>query len=334
MSINSQCEQEIVFWTQELLLQHPSYIIVTNVHAFGEPVANSSGASSISQMALRHTFVSMLFALAIAEVAIQSSNLVSIVRDSSANNSPLYFLRDVPFDGVWLMVAPISHLILVLMVICMSWVGWSHSIERGNARDVSRIFSVEFLLLLIELLLVVSYFVLARSVELVSPLSPGQQSLSAAISSPSATTEAFWLFLIFIGYCIWDFFADALPGNFPEEYGPLYDRNATLNWISIVLSGMAVRCLVSAISAAATYVVFTIAKSSNQNPLEVAVADLALLCVVIWFWTGKGLEPLLAKKLIPWERHRKGHRDFASIGASIRATVFLGPIYLFFLFLL
>ena len=132
------------------------------------------------------------------------------------------------------MIAPVSHLVLVLAVICMSWVGWSRSIDRGDARDVDDIFSVGFLLLLIELLLVVSYFVLASSVELTTPLSRGQQNLPAAIASPSAAPEAFWILLIFVGYCIWDLFADALPRYYKEKAkGPFYDFSRCLNWITI-----------------------------------------------------------------------------------------------------
>lgn len=55
---------------------------------------------------LHREFVGMLFALAIAEVAVRSSDIV---------NSDL--------DG-WAKAPAITHLILATMVIATSWVGW------------------------------------------------------------------------------------------------------------------------------------------------------------------------------------------------------------------
>ena len=59
---------------------------------------------------------------------------------------------------------------------------------------------------------------------------------------------------------------------------------------------------------------------------------MALLCIVVWFWMAKGLEPLLAKRILTWEIHREGHRDYETSQSSILATAILGPI--FFLLLL
>jgi len=279
-------------------------------------------------MALRHAFVSMLFALVIAEIAIQASNLVAVASNEWATKSVLTVLRDVPSPGGWLMLAPMSHLLLVFVLISMSWVGWSRSIERGGSRDIHQIFSIPFLLLLIELLLVVLYFILARSVELHTKDAP-----PVTISRPSSIPEAWWITVIFLGYVIWDIFNDALPRYYPKDKRPLAG-NPFLSWLIVLAFGFVARCWVSLVCAGAACLVLWRSGSPSQTPLQVVFADLALLCVVVWFWMAKSWEPLV-ENLIPWEKNRERGRHFEESSIALRASaVVLIPIYILFLALM
>ena len=293
-------------------------------------MAADSTQSLMRPMALRHTLVSMLFALVIAEVAIQSSDLVMAIGDDW---SDIGLTKALGHD-IWLVLAPITHLMLVLVLVCTSWVGWSKSISHSDARDVSEIFSIDFLLLLIELLLVVMYFVLARSVEPNTSLISNRHVQTSAASLPSAVPEALWLMMIYTGYFVWDILTDALPRHFPKEKRPFSQRQLVLSWSATLLSGAGVRCMVSALSVVGAYIVFCTAKSNLQQPFNVVCADMALLCIVIWFWKGKSWEPWIIKFLMPWEEHRKGGREFDKSASSITISLVLIFIYLFFLYLM
>lgn len=96
---------------------------------------------------LRFGFVEMLFALTVAEIAIQLGEL---------------FTSDLVF---WEAPTPYAHLSLALILVAASWVGWATSRAEGAKRDVKKIFSWEFVVLLIDVVLVVSYFILVKGVD-------------------------------------------------------------------------------------------------------------------------------------------------------------------------
>ncbi len=288
----------------------------------------------ISAMALRHTLVSMLFALVIAEVAIQASNVLTVAGDRWGEIEIARLFESAPARDIWLLVAPMSHLLLVMILICMSWVGWSRSIYRSDTRDVTKIYSINFLLLLIELALVVLYFVLARSVELRHSSLTSQEDISALIPNPSGAPEALWLTTIYAGYFVWDFFADALPRYYPKSSRPFFEQIPILSGITVVISGVLVRCLISAVSAIAAFVVFRISSESSGDPLAAVCADMALMCIVFWFWLGKGWEPWLVQHVFTWERNREGTRGTEESSSSIQATLVLLPTYVLFLILI
>jgi hypothetical protein len=94
---------------------------------------------------LRHEFVGMMFALAIGEVGLQAASLVQ------AGNI-LHYLPAY------------SHLFLATIVIATSWVGWSLSWAPGGRADVTGIFQWEFVILLLDVALVIVYFILVRTI--------------------------------------------------------------------------------------------------------------------------------------------------------------------------
>jgi hypothetical protein len=286
-------------------------------------IVMSTDQAGATQIALRHSFVSMLFALVVAEVAIQASRLFEVIANPQSGMSIIGILRDVPVSNSWTVLAPLGHLILVFVLVSTSWVGWSRSIDRD--RDIEQIFSVSFLQLLIELSLVVLYFVLARSVELTS-------SGPAAIPSPSVVPEAKWLFCIYVGYAVWDLFNDALPSKYPEHEWPWFKNSPVLRWLGILISGVVARCSVSALCAGAVCLVTKLAGPSS-TALSAASGDAALLCVVIFFWLAKDWEPWIASVIAP-ERHRKGTRATGQLKLRHVGSIALIFIYIIFLILM
>ncbi|HXO43384.1 MAG TPA: hypothetical protein VN999_18185 [Thermoanaerobaculia bacterium] len=129
---------------------------------------------------LRHDFVGMMYAVAIGEVGLQAVALVKV-------GHPWHFLPAY------------SHLLLALVVIATSFVGWSASLRWvPEAQDnVPNVFSWEFLVLLLDVSLVIFYFILVRTVEFAGE--------GRAPSIAPAERVAFWIKVIFFLYLLWDF---------------------------------------------------------------------------------------------------------------------------------
>jgi hypothetical protein len=132
---------------------------------------------------LRFVFVEMLFALTIAEVATQVAALTAA--------------------GIGLRTAPSSytHLVLATILIATSWIGWKNSAAKGNKLPVNEVFGLGFLVLLLDVTLVVFYFIITKGVEL--PV--------AGEIKPSAAHDTAWLFAVFVGYFVWDILTKAVP---------------------------------------------------------------------------------------------------------------------------
>src|SRR4051812_7548266 len=103
-------------------------------------------ADSSSEPKVRHEFVGMMFAVTIGEVGLQVASLVQAK----------HYAHFLPFY---------SHLLLAIIVITSSWVGWSLSQAPGNRRDVDGVFTWGFWTLLLDVFLVITYFIMVRTVE-------------------------------------------------------------------------------------------------------------------------------------------------------------------------
>lgn len=132
---------------------------------------------SDSEPRLRHEFVGMMFAITIGEVGLQVAALVHAG----------HFLHYLP---------AYAHLFLATVMIATSWVGWSASRAPGARLDVTAIFQWEFVVLLLDVALVITYFILVRTVEV------GKEGTAPRIGTPS--TLAFWMLVIFTLYFVWD----------------------------------------------------------------------------------------------------------------------------------
>jgi hypothetical protein len=205
---------------------------------------------------LRHEFVGMMFAVAIGEIGLQIAMLVHY------ENSVHYLLPAY------------SHLLLATFVIAASWVGWTLSPSPGARHDVTAVFEVEFFVLLIDVLLVICYFVLARSVDLQKP-----EGVGTAEYKISAVPESFWVFIIFCIYLFWDFWTKIVVFLFRKAKGKADDN--TWKYYSI-------RTIPTIVC---TYLAWLAHREflENLKPAQVVLADLALLSLVLLFRAGKDL---------------------------------------------
>jgi hypothetical protein len=128
---------------------------------------------------LRIEFVEMLFALTIAEVAVQVANVVT----------------QGTLDKTFL--PAYAHLTLATAIVATSWVGWSTSKAPGAQHDLDKVFSYAFVVLSVDVLLVIFYFIIVRGVD----ISYDGNTFQAR---PSAANETLWVMLIFAVYFGWD----------------------------------------------------------------------------------------------------------------------------------
>jgi hypothetical protein len=162
----------------------------SHTHAAESAVGNKNSGT----IATRYVFVEMLFALAIAEVAVIASHVVRV-------------------SGPWTGKLPVTaHLTLGAILIATSWLGWSASLQRRREERAEHPFSWDFLGLLMDVLLVVFYFILVRQAEIT-------EEAPYRLTPPSAVPEATWLLVIFATYAVWDFVTDVLKE--PNRSGPL-----------------------------------------------------------------------------------------------------------------
>jgi len=129
---------------------------------------------------LHLTFVEMLFALAIGQIAIELSKIIDY-----------QLMSTQPFLSV---VPAYSHLLLAAVVISTSWVGWRNS--RFSGTHIKDVFTLDYIELAVDVILVFMYFVLARAVDI--PDSPNDSF------TPIASFEAKTVAIIISTYAVWD----------------------------------------------------------------------------------------------------------------------------------
>jgi hypothetical protein len=217
---------------------------------------------------LRHEFVGMMFALAIGEVGVQTAVLVQA-------HNVVHFLPAY------------SHLFLATVVIAASWVGWTLSPAPGARQDVRSIFTRDFLVLLVDVFLVVVYFILVKTVDFT-----GDRAIQL---KASARPETLWILVIFGTYCFWDVLTKVLDylakGHRRESFKEWFKKYGIRMFPTVI-------CFLA--------LIFTKPLFDRADPPHVLTADLALLFLVLLFRALKGLtqlatEPKMAKGwLIFW----------------------------------
>ena len=253
---------------------------------------------------VRFAFVEMLFALAIAEVAIALSHLVSI-------------------DRPWELKTPaIAHLVLAMLLISTSWLGWSTSrwrkdtVEKAKAAKPEEIFNSpfasDFVGLLLDVSLVVIYFIIVRSVE-ISEKEPFELVL------PSALPESRWIFWVFTIYVVWDIFSDVInePLRKDQSQNISVTEYAKLS-ISCAVCSLFCMCLVLIVwwraEAVSKLEHAWIYSSVGANGLATVFLDCALACVVLLFRAIKFLvegalhrQVASLRRFDAFKKQRKGH---------------------------
>jgi hypothetical protein len=200
-----------------------------------------------SSTQLHLTFIEMLFALAIGEVAIDVGSLVSLRIEGSvdiASTLPAY-----------------SHLLLATMVIAASWVGWRNSEFSGS--KIKSVFSLDFVELLVDVFLVICYFLLVRLAEI--PTSP------CLAIVPDASREAWMIMVIMATYVFWDFLSCRTEG-----------------------SKLKLRVWASGVSLAMSVIAVCFLPLHSHDRTAVILMDIALLALVFLF---------RAMKLHDWRKH-------------------------------
>jgi hypothetical protein len=205
---------------------------------------------------LRDTFVEMLFALTVAQIAINAGTIVS---------HPATLFEKLP---------AYSHLLLVLLLVAASWVGWSKSTSPGRTKQMQNMFSRPFIYLLLDVSLVILYFIIVQTLE-------GLDINKDII--PDAKSESQWLIWIFGVYVIWDLLTDI----FVEKGIPVEATALSVFLASIVSVLASLICLIMVIIA------YFLALRAGMV-IDVVLLDLALISVVFLFRSLKGFENFLA----------------------------------------
>ncbi|NNB12057.1 hypothetical protein HBN81_16880 [Pseudomonas fragi] len=267
--------------------------------------------STTTQTELRRTFIAMLFALVAATVAQQISEFLFVVTggwDSASSPSKMF---ENLFAEEGALLATLSHSLLALLLVTISWVMWSKSQAGGLKKEISSIFSKEFVILLVEVFLVVLYFAIVKTVEQNFQAYTVNKEISAYVGVASARPEALQLMWVFAVYFIWDFIVDVITS-------PRYEQEIAVPSSAFsYLSGIVAYCSISIICLLGAWLVSGVS-ASVATPYEAVLGDIALLCVLLFFVLAKQLE-YHTTKIFPAEATRKNTRR--DTPPSVRAYV-------------
>ena len=233
--------------------------------------AKANGNSGTEEDVLRLNFVEMLFALAVGQVAINAADVVSITAALSAKAPAL------------------AHLGVGLILISASWVGWRQSKSPGMKDKVKYLFSLAFLGLLLDVILVIIYFIVVRHVEI------DQINGVPSLTEPTAVPEALGLCVVFGVYAFWDLVADVLsPGCIPKwTYGEGKPRGWRL-WKTV--RAIIVSMIASLICLSLSYLVYSVA-ATRREISQVVLLDGALVVLILFFRVVKAIENPLSEWL-------------------------------------
>jgi len=211
---------------------------------------------------LRFGFVEMLFALTAGEIAVEAADLVKHI-GVTVGGLPAY-----------------AHLLFATALVTTSWVGWLRSKAPGNRLDVATVFSAPFFVLLLDVFLVVCYFIIVRGVDIERTRDDVYQL------TPSSANETLWLMVVFIGYFSWDVLTKAVLGYQEEKDKTFLQRIAGVRFWKRSWSSLT--CCLLAITAWLFLGQFT-------QPFVVTLVDGALIALVFlfralkqgtWTWAG------------------------------------------------
>ena len=134
----------------------------------------------------RKEFVQFLFSLCVAQIAVFAAAVTTI--------DPLWS---------WNKLAVVTHLTLAIVVVWTSWFGWRSSVEKQKL-DEQNPFGRSAWLALLDVGLVICYFLLIRSADMVDVEQGKRLGSSAALESPTPHPESRTILLMFVIFLVWD----------------------------------------------------------------------------------------------------------------------------------
>jgi hypothetical protein len=217
---------------------------------------------------LRRDFVSMLFALATAEIAIIAfAVFMARVPERSAG---------FPSEA-WCRTAAISHLTLALFVIATSWIGWSRS--KSADRGVNGVFDPNFPAWIVDVILVVLYFCLTCSVEVKGSI----DSHDFSFTPPSARPETMWTLWLLVMYGVWDALTKWCE---PGQVGAI---GRVRHWFACAFASLTSIALAIGIWALVKWVVQP-RDADHCEAFDAVLVDGALIALVVLFRVMKSAE--------------------------------------------
>jgi len=245
---------------------------------------------------LRFVFVAFLFSAAIADVGRASVKVFT--------HFPFFF-------------PAATHLAVAFVAISTSWVYWARNI--GDGPQLKDIFSREYLLLVLDLLLVILYIGVAETVEL--PAEPMPQ--------PSAVPESLLLALAYFVYFVWDLVHDvwsrranlAPPAAEPGDEAGLVERAEAAERATFgqTVKAAAIRSAASLFCCLLALVIVTVARFYGvRSNAGVCLLNLAELGNLVLFRSLKAVEYQFDASLHP--AYREGQDRYADVRGRMRVS--------------
>jgi hypothetical protein len=241
---------------------------------------------------LRHEFVGMMFAITVGEIGLQAAALVQAK----------HFVHYLP---------AYTHLFLATFVVAASWVGWSRSVVPGARQDVEELFEWAFVVLLLDMSMVVTYFILVRTVDF------GNEHHRI----DSASAVAGWHVLIFALYLAWDVVTKFLMYERPPDVGWWEGWKRVDTALRKKRTDRFRRMVPTVICLLVSVYLWKAFESAKDERL--LTADFALLSVVLLFRALKSLEGAIWWKAAPKAEKKQRRLGFRIVSAAVCFVGFL-----------
>lgn len=262
---------------------------------------------------LQKTFIAMVFAFVISFHAQTITEFLTVITNNWTS-FPISPAITIEF------LAVAMQILLALLMISISWVMWSKSQANAHTNDIDQIFTVKFFTFILEIIIVTLYYSLAKSLEVDFNEYNKTKNVSDYITKVSALPEASIMIMIFSIFLIWDLITDIIDS--PSRYVPFDIFDKFINFFC----GYVVYCSVSTLCLIASIVIFYITPS-NSSALTTISADLALICILFFFYQGKAYE-YYGLNLFPWQATRKNtKREHPPTRGQKRRVIYLSILY-------
>jgi hypothetical protein len=228
-------------------------------------------------LAMRHSFVGMLFALVIANSSKNISNVLYILTDGWTGFLDL----TVAYSNDFAVLTSLSHETLVIVLVTLSWFGWSKSLIGTQEKIVDDKSLTSFYILpLLEIILVILYFSLSES----NDFNNGEMYLGNVDNIKSSSKpEVLIIMCIYIVYVIWDYFSDVWSKPLPVEIGRVR------RILSYTVTAPIVFCFSSIASGLFVFILYCISPN-DSNGVQIILTDFSLFLIILFFHKSKCLE--------------------------------------------